>query len=67
MRNIIYFIICVACIVVVAYMGYEGWMLIQASGFTLHNVAWLFGTFGWLLITYKIVMKDYNWTKKFFR
>ena len=64
MRNLIYFILCVVSIVITAYMVFVAWQDFQLRGFALRNIAWIFGTFGWLLITYKIVMKSYNWTKK---
>lgn len=65
MLKVIYFLCCIASICVVVYMGYESYKLFLGEKlFTPHNIAWLLGTLGWVLITFKIVTRQYKWTAR---
>lgn len=61
MRKFIYFLCCMASVCIAAYMGYESWLLIEARHFSLHDIMFMLGSIGWLVITFNIVTRQYRW------
>lgn len=62
MKKFIFFLCCLASTLVTAYMCYESWLLINARSFKIHDIAWMLGTLGWVVICFNIITRQYRWT-----
>ena len=67
MKNFVFILICVACILATIYLGLTCYWATERDDSVWNIAVRVVGTMGWIMVTYRVISKKDRWIQKTFK